>query len=145
MSGPTGMDSGQIEDRLAIRELIETSAIGVMRQDIGIWGGTWADEGSWTIPSLEIAAIGKTEVVAAFEKIIGKLAFVAMDAFSADLVIDGDTASGKAYAKEMIFPKEGGPRVLVGCFHDQYVRRNGRWYFLKREYERLWRSNLETA
>ena len=136
------MSIGPVEDQLAIRELIERSSIGVMRKDTDIWGGTWAEEGSWKIDSLDEPAVGKSNVIAVFEKIISNINFATMSAFPAELVIEGDRARGKAYCQELIFPKAGGQRILVGCFHDQYVKRNGRWYFLSRVYETLWRSAI---
>ena len=136
------MNSGPIEDRLAIRELIETFAIAAMRKDSTLWGGTWAEEGSWKIDSLDQPAVGKGNVIAVFEKLMPNIEFVSMSSFPAELVVDGDRARGKAYSQELIYPKAGGQRILVGCSHDEYVKRDGRWYFLARVYETLRRSAL---
>lgn len=139
------MSQGPIEDRLAIRELIETFAIGAIRKDTSIWGGTWAEDATWKIDSLDEAAVGKNNVVAVFERIIPNIEFVSMTSFPSELVLEGDRAHGKAYSQELIFPKAGGQKILVGCFHDEYVKRDGRWYFLSRNYETLRRSDLVTA
>ena len=40
--------SGPVEDRLAIRELLETYADAVTRQDAEAWGSTWAEYGTMT-------------------------------------------------------------------------------------------------
>jgi SnoaL-like domain len=138
------MNIGPIEDRLAIRELIETFAIGAMRKNSEIWGSTWAEDGSWKIDSLDQHAVGKCNVIAVFEKLMLNIEFVSMNSFPAELVIDADKAHGKAYNQELIFPKAGGQKILVGCFHDEYVKRNGRWYFLSRVYETMRRSALVT-
>jgi len=68
-----------------------------------------------------------------------------MISFPADLVIDGDHARGKAYCREMIFPKGGGRKFVVGCFEDEYVKRGGRWYFLSRDYEILGAEDLSAT
>jgi len=36
--------TGPLEDRIAIRETMETYAYGVMTKDADIWASTWADE-----------------------------------------------------------------------------------------------------
>lgn len=134
------MDLDPIADRLAIRELVETFAIGIMRADTDLWGNTWAEEGSWTIPLSPEPIVGRENMVAFLEEVMARNAFVSMNAVPADLVIEGDRAHGKAYTQELIFPKAGGQKNLIGCFRDQYVKRDGRWYFLSRVYEPMWRS-----
>ena len=134
------MSIGPIEDRLAIRDLVETFTVGIMRKDLELWGNTWAEEGFWKIPLREEPAVGRSNIVAFLAEIMANNHFVSMTSFPKETVIDGDKAYGKAYCQELIFPKAGGQRILVGCFDDQYVKRDGRWYFLSRVYERMWRS-----
>ena len=129
------MNIGPVEDRLAIRELIETFAVGAMRIDPDIWGSTWAEEGSWKLPSMTEPAKGKSNILAAFKEKMAYVNFMSMISFPANLVIDGDRARGKAYCRELIFPKGGGQKIVVGCFEDEYVKRDGCWYFLSRSYE----------
>jgi hypothetical protein len=139
------MNVGPIEDRLAVRELIETFAVGVMRIDAEIWGGTWAEEGSWKLPSMTEPVKGRSNVVAAFKEKMEYVRFMSMLSFPADLVVDGDRARGRAYCQELIVPKSGGQRIVLGCFDDEYVKRNGRWYFLSRVYEVLGAEQLSAT
>lgn len=136
------MENEAIGDRLAIRELLETFVVGCMRADSTIWGSTWAEEASWKIDKLDEPAVGRSNVIAVFEEIMPNIQFVSMTSFPTELSINGDKATGKAYSQEIIFPKAGGQRMLVGCSHDEYVRRDGRWYFLSRHFETLWRSAI---
>ncbi len=129
------MNTGPIEDRLAIRELIETFAVGAMRIDLDIWGSTWAEEGSWNLPSLEQPAVGKSTILATFKEKLAYVDFMSMIAFPTELAIDGDSATGKAYSRELIYTKDGSQKIVIGCFHDEYVKRDGRWYFLSRDFE----------
>ena len=131
------MNTGPAEDRLAIRELVEAFAAGAMRIDPDAWGETWAEEGSWMLPSMAEPVKGKANVVAAFREKMAYVKYMSMISFPAELVIEGERARGKAYCRELIYPKEGGQRVVIGCFDDEYVKRNGRWYFLSRVYEVL--------
>jgi len=139
------MNIGPVEDRLLIRELIESFAVGAMRVDSEIWGGTWAEEGSWKLPSMDEPVKGKSNVVAAFMEKMELVAFMSMISFPADLRVDGDEARGRAYCQEWIVPKVGGPRLVVGCFEDAYVKRNGRWYFLSRVYDVLGAEEIPGA
>ncbi len=129
------MNIGPIEDRLAIRELMETFAVGAMHIDTDIWGSTWAEEGVWKLPSMDEPATGKSNVIATFKEKMAYVDLISMISFPADLVIDGDQAHGRSYCRELIFPKGGGQIIVVGYFNDKYVKRDGQWYFLSRFYE----------
>ncbi|MBN4055336.1 nuclear transport factor 2 family protein [bacterium AH-315-K03] len=128
------MNSGPIEDRLEIRELMETFAVGAMQVDCELWGSTWAQEGSWKLPSMPEAVVGKEQVVAAFKEKMQYVSYMSMISFPAHLVVDGDRASGQSYCRELIYPKAGGEKVVVGYFDDEYVKRDGRWLFISRIY-----------
>lgn len=131
------MSTGTVEDRLAIRELIEKFGVGAMRLDPQLWGETWADNGAWKLVSHPAPVVGKANIIEAFAKVTDYAQFLGMGAFPYDLVFDGDRATGKAYCQETIFPKSGGRKFVVGCFDDEYVKENGRWLFTKRFYEVL--------
>ena len=42
--------TGPLEDRIAIRELMDTHAHGVMAKDAELWGSMWADDAFWALP-----------------------------------------------------------------------------------------------
>jgi ketosteroid isomerase-like protein len=41
---------GPAEDRLSIRELLESYADAVTRRDARDWGDCWAEDGEWEMP-----------------------------------------------------------------------------------------------
>jgi ketosteroid isomerase-like protein len=129
------MNSGPIEDRLAIRELIESFAEGTMRMDPKLWGATWAEDGVWKLPSMEEPARGKAEILEVFPQKMAYVKFMSMIAFPVDIVVEGDTARCRTYCREFIFPKAGGQKFVLGCFEDRLVRRDGQWLFASRIYE----------
>lgn len=47
--------AGPIEDRIAIRELMNTHAHGVMTRDAELWGAIWADDAYWELPEYLIS------------------------------------------------------------------------------------------
>lgn len=129
------MSKGSVEDRLEIRELVETFAAGAMRLDSETWGSTWAEDGSWMLPSLDVPVQGKDNIVAIFEEKMAYVESMSMISFPSALDFDGDSARGKCYCRELIYPKGADQRVIIGCFDDEYVKRDGQWYFLSRTYE----------
>ncbi len=131
------MNTGPVEDRLAIRELIETFAVGAMHVDLDIWGSTWAEEASWKLPSMDEPAVGKADILEKFGEKLAYVDFMSMIAFPAELTIDGDRATGKSYSRELIYTKTGDQKVVVGYFNDEYVKREGRWLFLSRTFNIL--------
>ena len=44
------ISTGPTEDRLAIRELVESYNDAVMRFDADAWGSNWAPDGVWSLP-----------------------------------------------------------------------------------------------
>jgi len=131
------MNKGPLEDRIAIRELIEEFAAAVMRIDAERWSKTWAIDGAWKLPSLPEDVVGRDQIKAMFADKLDYVDHMSMIAFPAELTVEGDRASGKAYCRELIFANDGGQRVLIGCFHDDYVKQDGQWLFQRREYEIL--------
>lgn len=136
------MTSASIEDRLAIIELVNQSVAGVMRKDIAMWRATWAEDGAWKIDMLDQPVRGRDEIAGLFGGIIERFDFVAMSSFVTGIAVNGDRATGKAYSQELMFPKSGGQKILCGCFHDEYIRQDGRWLFHTRTYETLYRSTV---
>ncbi len=129
------MNIGPLEDRVAIRELIDRFAAGVMRKNAAIWGDAWTEDGVWGLPTLPEPRKGKANLIALFEEKMAPTKFISMICSPVDLVIDGDRAHGKCYSQEVIYPHAGGRKFAVGCFADDYLKRDGRWYFTSRIFE----------
>ena len=43
-----------MEEKLAIRELLDRYCDGVNQRDASIWGSTWSENAIWEIPHLDI-------------------------------------------------------------------------------------------
>lgn len=129
------MSTGPIEDRLAIRELLESFACAAMAGDAEKLGSTWSEDGSWKLPSMAEPTQGRQAIIAAFSKVTGYLSFMSMLSVPNELVIEGDSARGKAFCQELIVTKTDEQKIVVGCYSDTYVKRDGRWYFQTRRYE----------
>jgi ketosteroid isomerase-like protein len=131
------MNEGQLLDRLAIRELIESYAAGAMSVDVDRWGEVWVEDSAWQLSSMDEPVIGKDNILKCFKETIEYVGHLSLMAFPVDTVIEGETAHGKVYCQETVYPKKGGKIEVVGWFTDEYVKQDGRWYFRSRIYKRF--------
>jgi len=130
------ISSGPVEDRLAIRELVEAYNDAVMRFDGEAWASNWRDDASWTLPGVgEIQ--GKDRFFPVWQQAMSAFSFVGFFASAGPIHVDGDTARGTWYQQEYLHQKDGVKRTVTGRYQDEYVKRDGRWYFQKRVYEVL--------
>ena len=129
------MYKGAAEDRLAIRELIESYSDAVFRHDADAWIANWAEDGVWHLPSLGIDLTGRTAIRGAWEQAMSAFSTAGFFAVPGAIEIDGDTAVARAYTQEILVAKDGGGvRKIVGAYDDKLVRRDGQWQFARRAY-----------
>jgi len=130
------ISSGPIEDRLAIRELVESYNDAVMRFDADAWGANWTDDAIWNLPGAG-DMVGKATIVGAWQQAMSGFSFVGFFASAGPIVVDGDNATGTWYQQEFLHQKDGVKRNVTGKYTDTYVRQSNRWFFAKRIYEVL--------
>ena len=53
------------------------------------------------------------------------------------MTITDDQAHATWYQQEFLHQKDGVKRTVTGRYEDDYVKRDGRWYFQKRVYSIL--------
>lgn len=129
------ISSGPIEDRLAIRELVESYNDAVMRFDAEAWGANWAEDGIWDTGKGPIN--GQSAIVAAWQEAMSAFSFVGFFASAGPIVVEGDQAHATWYQQEFLHPKAGGKMGITGRYEDEYVKIGGRWYFKQRLYNVL--------
>jgi uncharacterized protein (TIGR02246 family) len=129
--------TGSVEDRLAIRERIETYSHAVFIHDADLWISNWAEDGVWQLPSIGIDISGRTNIRAAWEQAMGGFALAGFFAVPGSIEVDGDTATARSYTQEILVLKEGGLRKVVGAYDDTLVKRDRKWLFLRRSYNVL--------
>ena len=128
------ISQGPIEDRLAIRELVESYNDAVMRFDGEAWKSNWLSNAIWSLPGA-----GEIEGLETFfpiwEQTMGGFSFVGFFASAGPIIVDGDTATGTWYQQEFLNGKDGSKRKITGKYSDTYAKQDGRWFFQKRIYE----------
>jgi uncharacterized protein (TIGR02246 family) len=127
------ISSGPVEDRLAIRELVESYNDAVMRFDADAWADNWADDATWSLPGMG-EVTGRNAIVAMWKRAMSAFEFVGFFASAGPLVVTGSSATGTWYQQEFLHQKDGAKRAVTGRYQDEYVKRGGRWYFAKRVY-----------
>ena len=130
------ISSGPIEDRLAIRELVESYNDAVMRFDGDAWQETWRDDATWSLPGAG-AITGKENFFPVWQQAMSGFSFVGFFASAGPIIVDGNTAKGTWYQQEALHQKDGVKRTITGKYQDDYVKVKGRWYFQRRDYEVL--------
>jgi ketosteroid isomerase-like protein len=135
------LSSGPVEDRLAIRELVESYNDAVMRFDAEAWADNWADDAIWSLPGVG-EVTGKGAIVATWKRAMSAFEFVGFFASAGPIVVTGASATGTWYQQEFLHQKDGAKRAVTGRYQDEYVKRGGRWYFTKRVYAVL---KMETS
>jgi hypothetical protein len=141
--------TGPLEDRIAIRELMDTHAHGVMSKDPEVWGAIWADDASWSLldyPDLGDFE-GKETIVSGW---VESMKHYGLDNCTKPMVyfmqpgaieVSGNHAKAVAYTIEIYDDPATGQRVNgTGRYNDTLEKRDGRWLFTRREYAIVFES-----
>jgi len=134
---------GNVEDRLAIRELLEAYADAVCVVDANAWGATWAEESVWELPDYpQIGRItGKSNIVAAWIAAMAQYPGIIFISTPGSIVVKGDEAEVRSYTSEVFDDQANGQTTRDrGRYDDIVIRQNGRWLFKKRCFRKLHRE-----
>lgn len=135
--------SGPLEDRIAIREMMETYSHGVMTRDAEVWGALWAEDAYWALPEYpDLGGFdGKETIVSAW---VESMKVYGLDNCTKPMVyvttpgaikVDGNRATAIAYTSEIYDDPATGARIRTrGRYNDELEKRDGRWLFTRREY-----------
>ncbi|MCB2059842.1 MAG: nuclear transport factor 2 family protein [Novosphingobium sp.] len=135
--------TGPLEDRLAIRELMDTHAHGVMTKDPELWGSIWAKDAYWELPEYpDLGGFdGKEAIVSGW---IESMKVYGLENMTKPMIylmtpgsieVDGDRAAAVAYTIEIYDDPQSGKRIhTTGRYDDQLEKRDGQWLFTRRSY-----------
>ena len=125
--------SGRVEDKQLIRELFEIYSDAVIRQDLDTYLACWTEDGRRSGSGGECQ--GKDELRTHWHGIFTAIEQMAFFTQMASLVVDGDRAAARSYCLEILKPKDGNTRQLIGEYDDELVRVDGDWLFSHRRYQ----------
>lgn len=135
----SGNFSGPWEDRLAIRELLDTYADGVNQRDAAIWGSTWAEDAEWNlpvVPGME-SVRGRDNIVRAWQEAMALFPFAFMATSIGSLHVEGERATMRSYTAEVAVLQDGTEIRPRGQYDDRLVKVDGRWLFARRSFRPL--------
>ena len=137
------MFSGPIEDRLAIRELVETYSDAVTRADKQAWEQNWTEDAVWTLnlPGLEKVE-GRKAIVELWVQAMAGYEFVLMNSSPGAIRIEGNSATGRFYTSEVARSKNGTTQRVSGQYDDEYIKQDGRWYIHRRTFKMLYTQDV---
>ncbi len=132
--------TGPLEDRVAIRELLETYGDAVNQRDAKVWGATWTEDGSWTLPEMETVE-GRAKIVEMWTTAMSHFPGVVFLVTPGTIEIDGNTARMRSYTSEVYDdPATGQTRRDHGQYDDELVKIGGDWKFKSRRFRHLHRG-----
>jgi len=132
--------TGPVEDRLAIRELIEGYADAVCQADAAAWGALWAEDGVWEMPDYpQFGTItGKEPIVSMWQAAMAQYPGVLFVATPGAIVVTGNDAVARSYTSEVYDDKQTGKTTRDrGLYDDLLVKRDGKWLFKRRRFKKL--------
>jgi ketosteroid isomerase-like protein len=134
---------GPTDDRLAIRELVDSYGDAVCRHDAKAWGANWAEDAVWNLnlpglPKVE----GRAAIVELWVKAMSAYEFVIMSAKPGEIIANGNRATGRFFTWEVTRLKTKEEQRINGRYDDEYTKINGRWFFKTRTYAMLHLQSL---
>jgi uncharacterized protein (TIGR02246 family) len=131
--------TGPFEDRLEIRELLETYSDAVCKVDAEAWGATWAEDGVWELPDYpEIGKIvGRANIVTAWKAAMAGYPGIVFTATPGAIRVEGDTATARSYTSEVFDDRDGVTNRHRGLYDDTLVKRGGQWLFKSRRFKNI--------
>ena len=133
--------TGPVEDRLAIRELLEAYADAVCRNDAGDWGDLWAEDAVWSLPDYPQYpnTHGRSAIVAMWVEAMKAYPGILFQAWPGSIVVDGDRAVVRSWTSE-VYDQKGKVHRDQGRYEDVCVKVAGRWLFARRAFRNVHRQ-----
>ncbi len=134
--------TGHFEDRLAIRELLETYADAVTRRDAQTWGATWAEDAEWSLPDYpELGTTrGRPAIVAMWIEAMKGYPGIMFEAWPGSIEVSGESATMRSYTSE-VYDQDGVTMRDRGVYEDTCVKVDGRWLFRSRSFRNIHRQH----
>ena len=144
MSAPPPANKASLQANLEIRRLLADMLDAVARGDADAWARCWTPDGVWEIPGY--GRLVGAEAVARFAELRGQYELCVQSLLSGRADVDGNTATGRWYFREVQRASPGAGTDLLGCYDDEYRRTNstvnGGWRFARRRFWVLYRGSI---
>lgn len=126
-------NSGNIEDRILIRELYGQYASGGSHGDADSWLACWDEECHWITSNFERQ--GKQGLREQWGLLWDNFVSAVVLNEVGPIQVSGDSATGGCSVLEIIKLKSGGTLKIAGLYSDEFVKKGGKWLFRSRKYD----------
>jgi ketosteroid isomerase-like protein len=124
-----------IADRVEIEALRGEFTDAAMMRDRARLAALFTPDGALRMPNIPAELTGRAEIRAGGERLQAAWDIFVQTTHPGTIVLDGDTATGRAYLQELVRTRDGHQGLNFAIYHDQYQRTDEGWKFAERVYE----------
>ncbi|WP_405927111.1 LUD domain-containing protein [Streptomyces sp. NBC_00035] len=128
-------DFQAIADRVEIEALRGEFTDAAMMRDRPRLASLFTPDGALRMPNIPVEQIGREEIRAGGERLQSQWDFFVQTTHPGTILLDGDTATGRAYIQELARTLDGRQGLNYAVYHDRYQRTAEGWKFAERVYE----------
>lgn len=124
-----------LEDRLAIRELVERWSDGTNNHDWAALEDLFTEDAVWDVGApLNFRIEGSKQIVAALREKMRPSQYVVQTPHAIIVTVQGNTASARSTIHEVCRFADGTGLEMMGTYFDELVRTDMGWRFQRRNY-----------
>ncbi|MGW1717085.1 LUD domain-containing protein [Streptomyces sp. NPDC002156] len=128
-------DFQAIADRVEIEALRGEFTDAAMMRDRPRLASLFLPDGALRMPNIPVELVGRDEILAGGERLQSQWDFFVQTTHPGTILLDGDTATGRAYIQELARTLDGRQGLNYAVYHDRYQRTGEGWRFAERRYE----------
>ncbi|MGW5256035.1 nuclear transport factor 2 family protein [Streptomyces sp. NPDC004012] len=128
-------DFQAIADRVEIEALRGEFTDAAMMRDRSRLASLFTPDGALRMPNIPAEQVGRDEIRAGGERLQSQWDFFVQTTHPGTILLDGDTATGRAYIQELARTLDGRQGLNYAVYHDRYQRTAEGWKFAERVYE----------
>ena len=128
-------DFAAIADRVEIEALRGEFSDAAMMRDRARLASLFTPDGALRMPNIPAEQVGREEIRAGGERLQAQWDFFVQTTHPGTIVLNGDTATGRAYIQEIARALDGRQGLNFAVYHDRYQRTPQGWKFTERVYE----------
>jgi hypothetical protein len=131
-------DFQAIADRVEIEALRGEFTDAAMMRDRPRLASLFTPDGALRMPNIPAELVGREEICAGGERLQSQWDFFVQTTHPGTIMLDGDTATGRAYIQELartLDGRQGLNYAVYHDYHDRYQRTAEGWKFAERVYE----------
>ncbi|MEU5343858.1 nuclear transport factor 2 family protein [Streptomyces sp. NPDC020766] len=122
-------------DRVEIEALRGEFTDAAMMRDRPRLASLFTPDGALRMPNIPVELVGREEIRAGGERLQSQWDFFVQTTHPGTILLDGDTATGRAYIQELARTLDGRQGLNYAVYHDRYQRSAEGWKFTERVYE----------